>query len=68
MSIIGLINVSFNWLKCELINISTFTETKFGLSEYIESCIPLLKADTPSYRIRDLNISLLINLIADALS
>ena len=68
MSIIGLINVSFNWLKYERINISTFTETKFGLSEYIESYIPLLNADTPSYRIRNLNIDLLINLIADALS
>lgn len=68
MSIIGLINVSFNWLKYERINISTFIETKFGLSEYIESCVPLLKADTPSYRIRNLNIDLLINLIADALS
>lgn len=68
MSIIGLINVSFNWLKYERINISTFTETKFGLSEYIESYIPLLNADTPSYRIRNSNIDLLINLIADALS
>ena len=61
ISIIGPINVSFNRLKYERINISTFTETKFGLSEYIESCIPLLKADTPSYRIRNLNIDLLIN-------
>lgn len=68
MSIIGLINVSFNWLKYERINISTFTETKFGLSEYIESYIPLLNADTPSYRISNSNIDLLINLIADALS
>lgn len=68
VSISGLINVSFNWLKYERINISTFTETKFGLSKYIESCIPLLKSDTPSYLIRDLNISLLVNLIADALS
>ena len=60
--------LTFNQLNYERINISTFTETKFGLSEYIESCIPLLKADTPSYRIRNLNIDLLINLIADALS
>lgn len=52
MSICGLINVSFNWLKYERINISTFTETKFVLSKYIESRIPLLKADTLSYRIR----------------
>lgn len=55
-------------LKSELSNISGFTETKFGLSEYIESYIPLLNADTPSYRIRNSNIDLLINLIADALS
>ena len=48
MSIIGLINVSFNWFKYECINISAFTKTKFGLSEYIENCIPLLKADTTS--------------------
>ncbi|MGX0540337.1 hypothetical protein [Staphylococcus hominis] len=49
--------LTFIRLKYERINISTFTETKFGLSEYIESCIPLLKADTPSYRIRNLNMT-----------